>query len=326
MKQRLFPLALLLIGSLLAGCSLPVSPVADVAEQPAPVRAWFDAPLPNSIFVPPNPCQIVGHGASPNGISSFELVVDGVPSILQSPDTQNALVTLTRDCGISEPGTYPLLLRAQDQAGTWSAYAETVLIIAGPPTETVPPRAVETIATSTFLPIGSPTTPPTPTPTETSVPSSGVSIEGVSTSLVTIGRAGCGPLEVTISARAAAPKEIRVVVLFYRFASASASTQFESVAMNPLGSGIYERTLNPTSLLNGSVPFEQATLQYQVVVQQTDGDVSIRTPVLADISVQACGNVTSSCSSYSDERSCVANGCSWTNIPGMVPRSECRNP
>ncbi len=101
------------------------------------LHAWFDAPLPNSTFLPPNPCQIVAHGASPNGIAAFELSINGAVSAnIPSPDTKSSLVTLTRDCGLSEPGNYLLQIRAQDNAGKWSDYAETNLIIPGGGTPT----------------------------------------------------------------------------------------------------------------------------------------------------------------------------------------------
>jgi hypothetical protein len=136
---------------------------------------------------------------------------------------------------------------------------------------------------------------------------------------------------VTITARATAPKGIKVVALFYRFFTGGSAGEFQSVAMNPIGGDLYQRTLNPTSMLGG-VLFEQATLQYQIVIQQNDGDVSIRTPLLADIAVQACGSVNAAptaapvCSSYTDKRSCAAHGCNWVEIPGTVPIYECRNP
>ena len=95
--------------------------------------------------------------------------------------------------------------------------------------------------------------------------------------------------------------------------------------MKPIGGDLYQYTLNPTSLLGGA-PFDQATLQYQVVIQQDDGDTSIRTPVMADIAVQACGSVTASCSSYTSQRTCEANGCNWVAKPGIVPVYECRAP
>ena len=105
----------LLLGLVLMSCSMPASlDTTDTNHMNAP-RAWFDSPLPNSVFVPPNPiCQIVAHGASPNGIASFELSVNGaVVATIPSPDTQASLVTLTRDCGLSDPGEYHLLLRAR---------------------------------------------------------------------------------------------------------------------------------------------------------------------------------------------------------------------
>ncbi|HSD84988.1 MAG TPA: hypothetical protein VLG46_14065, partial [Anaerolineae bacterium] len=160
----------------------------------------------------------------------------------------------------------------------------------------------------------------------------GVSIERISTGLVYLGRGGCGAGEVTITARATAPKDIKVVVLFYRFASGNTSSGFQDVAMDPAGGDLYQRTLNPTSMMGGSIPFDQATLQYQVVVQQTDGDTTIRTPVMADIVVKTCGNISSAptavpaCSSYTDKRSCEVNGCNWVAKPGIVPLYTCKKP
>lgn len=306
--------ALFLIGSLLSACTIPLNPQVSQAQS---VRVWFDAPLPNTVFAPPNPCQIVAHGGSPNGIALFELSVNGVvsPSI-PSPDTQSSLVTLTQDCGLIEPGDYLLQLRVQDNEGNWSGFAETRLIIASAETPTTPLPVTDSTATPS----------PTSTFTPTVEPTVGVSIEQVSTNLVYLGRSDCGPLDVTITARAMAPKAIDVVVLFYRFQTNSSSNEFHSVAMNPLGDDLYQRTLNPTSLFGGSVPFDQATLQYQVVVQQDGGDTSLRTPLLFDILVKACGSVTVSCSSYTNESSCTANGCNWVLIPASIPLYGCQNP
>ena len=163
-------------------------------------------------------------------------------------------------------------------------------------------------------------------PPDVIAPASGVTVERVSTNLVYLGGSTCGTNEVTILARAVAPNGINVVVLFYRFETGNSSSGFESVGMKSIDGDLYEATLNPTSLLGGVIPFEQATLQYQVVIQQNDGNTSIRTPVIADVVVQACGRVTASCSSYTDERTCIANGCNWVTIPGVVPIYECRNP
>ncbi len=437
MKYKPFAALLILaLGLLFSACN-------SASSGSSVPRVWFDAPLPGTVFWPPNPCQIVAHGASPNGIALFELSINGAATNLPSPDTTSSLVTLSRDCGLSQPGEYLLQLRAQDNAGNWSGYAETSLIIGvsetPEPTPTSAPAAcvdklavifedplqkapmlpgqtftkswtVQNTGTCTWdegyrlifvggpsmfeggasmgtpldIPLGSlvslpvvpgqtvviplartaPMTPgwyvgawnlvapngnmtlitdgATTTPsmyvdivvesgTPTPAPVGSVSIESISTNLVYLGRASCGPLEVTITARATAPNGIKVVVLFYRFSTGNSSAEFQSVAMNPIGGDLYEYTLNPTSLLGGAIPFDQATLQYQVVIQQNDGDTSIRTPVIADIAVQACGGgfvptAVPACSSYTDQRSCEAHGCNWVEIPGIVPIYECRNP
>ncbi len=241
-------------------------------EGIATVNAWFDAPLPGTVFYPPNPCLMVAHGSSPAGIALFELRINGGQTTsITSPDTQSSLATLAWDCGLSEPGEYLLQLRVQDNDGNWSGFAETSLIIAG---GDAPPEPEMDI---------------TATPTAAVEPRGAVSIESVSTYLVYLGRADCGALEVTITARVIAPEGIKMVALFYRFQTTSATSEFQSVVMTPIGGDLYQSTLNPTSLLGGSVPFDQATLQYQVVVQQNDDDTSLRTPVLSDIAVEACG-------------------------------------
>jgi len=318
--------SLLILATILSSCSLPISNNEDNSADTNTVRAWFDAPLPNSVFVPPNPvCQIVAHGASPNGIASFELSVNGaIVATLPSPDTQGSLVTLTRDCGLTEPGEYALQLRALDNTGAWSGFAETSLIIAAPEEATSLPA---TEPPPTEPPV---TEPPVSTETPTTEPTGNVSIERVSTELVSVGSADCGPMDVTFVARATAPKGIKVVILFYRFEPGSPSG-FESASMNPIGGDMYQGNINPTALFGNSAPFAQATLQYQVVVQQNDGDTSIRTPLMTDIVAQACGNsapppATVDCSAYTDQRACIANGCNWVNIPGTVPIYACQSP
>jgi hypothetical protein len=248
--------------------ALGVSACAPLASANTP-RAWFDGPLPQTLFVPPIPCQIVAHGSSPAGIAQFELSINGDISAIPATDNQSALVTLTRDCGLSQPGEYLLLLRVQDNAGNWSGYAETSLII--PAGETLTPTGTPTPAT--FPPLG---------------PVDEVSIVRVSTHLVYLGRADCGPLAVTVTAHAVASTGIKVVMLFYRFETGGSAGDFLVLTMNPLGGDLFESSLDPNALLGGSVPFDQAVLQYQVVVQQNNDDTSLRTPVLLDIAVKAC--------------------------------------
>jgi hypothetical protein len=281
------------------------------AAGTANTRAWFDAPLPETVVYPPNPCQIVAHGASPSGIAAFELEINGTAIMLPSPDNNGSLATLTRECGLTLPGRYLLRMRAQDNGGSWSGYAETSLIIGGGATATPSPASPRPQV------IASPTRPPIP-------PAVGaVSVESVETWVVYAGDASCGPNDVVITARAAAPKGIQVVVLFYRYEPGSPSG-FQNVAMSPIGGDLYRVSLVPNSTLGGPA---DGIVQYQVVVQQTDGDTSLRTPVLADIEVRSCGSpVEVSCASFPDQRACEANGCAWVAGPGIVPVYSCQNP
>lgn len=303
-RPRLAP-PILTLALILAACAPAAVP--SIAGQ---VSVWFDAPLPETVFWPPNPCQIVAHGASPAGIAAFELEVNGTAATLPSPDSRSSLATLTRDCGLTLPGRYVLRMRAQDNGGNWSGYAETSVIIQ---------------AAATPTPAAPPTSGPAPliVASPTSAAPGAVSIESVETWVVYAGDASCGPNDVVITARAAAPKGIQVVVLFYRYEPGSPSG-FESAAMNPIGGDLYRASLTPNSTLGGPA---DAILQYQVVVQETDGDTSIRTPVLADIEVKSCGApVPAACASHPDKRACEANGCAWVAGPGIVPVYSCQNP
>lgn len=176
-----------------------------------------------------------------------------------------------------------------------STYTPTLNQVPSPtdtPTLTFTPTPTTT-ATHTLTPTPTPTITPSPTPSNTPTPTAtgSISITNVSANRVYYGGASCVPQDVTIRVRAIAPNGIKVVDLFYRFDYSNGSTGWKDVAMKPIGGDLYERVLNPTSLLGNSVPFQQATLKYQVVVQQNDGDTSARTRVMSDIGVQACQNI-----------------------------------
>jgi hypothetical protein len=280
------------------------------AAGTATTRAWFDAPLPETVFYPPNPCQIVAHGGSPGGIAAFELDINGAVTTIPSADTKSSLATLTRDCGLTLPGRYLLRMRAQDNAGNWSGYAETSLIIQGgaTPSPQAPGPAPLVIASAT-----------------SAVPG-GVSVESVETWVVFAGDDSCGPNDVVITARATAPQGIQAVVLFYRYEPGSPAG-FESASMSPIGGDLYRGSITPNNTLGGPA---DSIMQYQVVVEQTGGDTSIRTPVLADVEVRACNPAgdsggTDACAAYVDQRTCVAKGCNWWEIAGTPPTFVCRS-
>ncbi len=301
-KNFLFLLVLL---TWISGCTPSTGDTNSLG--PDSPQVWFDEPEPGTIYYPPNPCVMVAHGASPNGIAVFELLINGQASSVPSPDTAASLVTLNRDCAVTEPGTYALQLRAQDNNGNWSGYAETYIVIPGAGEEVVPPQLVDPILTLT------------PNPTLTPVPSVSdeLSVTEVSTWVVYVGDSSCGPMETVVTAHAVASKGIAAVVLFYNFNGGG----FQSVGMNPLGNDLYRGTISMPSMFGNSIPFDSAIIGYQVVVQQSDGDTSLRTPVNPDIEAKACGSGSSggqptvdACNAFTSQRTCVANNCNWWQV------------
>src|SRR3990172_3243250 len=150
---------------LLTACSLP-----GTQATPEP-HAWIDMPLPNTVLFPPNPCQVVAHGASPNGIALFELSINNsVAASIPNSDSQATLATLQHECSPLQPGKNLLELRGQDTAGVWSEYTETTVILDVPnavpaETETPSPHATDTpvstlTATATLMPTLTPTLSP----------------------------------------------------------------------------------------------------------------------------------------------------------------------
>ncbi|HEY5982745.1 MAG TPA: hypothetical protein VIU38_04670 [Anaerolineales bacterium] len=299
MKGKEFA-ALLIAVLLLPACS-PANKKSSEPVGSAAARAWFDSPLPGSQASWPDPeCPIVAHGASPEGIATFELSINTVVTEIPNPDSKNTLATLRQPCGLTSPGEYALKLRVQDDLGNWSNYAETSLAIL---------ENAGTAASTGRSGVGA---------------DGGVVVESLSADHIFAGASDCGPTEVKILAHVSAPQGIEVVVLFFRFEPGSGAA-YENVVMKPVGGDLYEATLNMRSILRRSVPFDLAKLNYQIVVQQKDGDTSIRTPVLTDVEVEACGNAAIACSSYNNQPACEAHGCKWVMLPGILPVFKCGN-
>lgn len=226
MKRKLT----LILCLLLAACGSPEQPAAGAPQ------AWFDMPLPDTIFFPPNPCQVVAHGASVNGVALFEFSINGaVTASIPSPEGQETLATFHYPCSLLQPGRNLLEVRASDAAGNWSDYAETTVILAG--ARRNDPTSTATLVPSDILTVFTPSATSTPTVTRSGT------------------RTPFTPLPTWTLA-------------------------------NP--------TARPTD-----IPTDRPT------------ETIIAGPV---------------CSIYTDERTCIANGCNWVLIPGTVPIYECRNP
>jgi hypothetical protein len=277
----------LILAVLLSGCSLPAvnNPASSPADTP---RAWFDAPLPGSSFWPPNPCMIVAHASSPNGIALFELLVNGaLVASIPSPDTTSQLVTLSRDCGLSELGEYRLQLRARDNAGVWSGFAETSLVLAESeePAATLPPTD----------PTATQQSAPPATPTSTTEPSLLFSSPQLSTTQFYYQGRGCGAKQVTIgvSVQSGSPAS---VFLFHRLknkANDETGPWSQGAAMLP-GGGAYSHTLQgddipgtlvPTGMVSFPVNY---TVQYQFVGLDSGGNVIGKSVIHADLTLSYC--------------------------------------
>lgn len=301
------------------------------------VKAWFDSPQPGSYYLPPNPCMFVMHGASPNGISLFELSIIGQET-RQIPATNpsETLSLLSIDCGITTPGDYEISLRVQDGEGNWSNMATTNLrisngaqeegggfsIIPSPPPEQAPTTStmlLPTIAPFSLLI-------PTYSPSANATPYANVSVEEVSTDTVFIGSDQCGPQTFSVIARGVDSNGIYELIFFYRIISTSTS-EWNGLHMDPIGNDQFRSTLNLKNVFGQSAPFNQGKLEYYVTILNNNSEYSAQTEVMSDVIIKACPAATSPCSSFTDPRTCAAQGCVWKTLPGMGPPiSVCEAP
>lgn len=104
-------------------------------------QAWFDAPLPGSIW-PQAPVQLISHYSDPDGIATIELSVNGtILETFPSPDTSSQLVVDTRNWTPPQPGNYTLQVRSQNKNGNWGSPASVSFTVEGeiPVADDAPP-------------------------------------------------------------------------------------------------------------------------------------------------------------------------------------------
>ena len=288
-KKITFVYILLIAMIMLASCR-PTERASDKGADSG-LKAWFDAPLPNSVFVPPNPVTLVMHASDAQGITSFELSANGaVVAEIPSPNTSDSLVTLTYEWHPPEPGRYLMTVRANNNSGTWSPYADTVVIVSTSdiPQAVLPTGSPTPTETATHQPVEVP-----PTPINTPQRAT-ISFESLSTNMIYFRGNGCGPKDITVQVRAMDPGGIQVIVLFYQIESKSGNgaTGFASVGMSSIGGDLYQAILNPESLYGVAAlsNYGEAWLDLQAVIQNSSGDTSTRTNVLSNTTVAPCGN------------------------------------
>jgi hypothetical protein len=240
-------------------------------------QAWIDAPLPNTVY-PLGVVQVVAHGSDPSGVASLELSTNGQVLATQ-PGGSGSLIAATFNWTPSQAGIYTLRVRAQNNSGDWSGFAETSVVIED----------------QTATPSSTPT--PASTPTPTASPTLGIVLSEPrkSTDQFYYHGGGCGPKQDTFEIQALSD-QVYSVVLFYRVKSQSS---WGSVAMQPKGNGLFRYALPadgipglklpPPSIL--ASPFSQEyQVQYQFVATDAAKKILSRTQVFSDITLSYCGH------------------------------------
>jgi hypothetical protein len=292
--KRLFALALL--AALLASCdgATPMPPTAP------PIFTWIDAPSPNA-SLPLAPTTISFHGATPNGVELFQIRING-----QLTDTVNPMSTgsggsqygtlffAETEWSPQNAGTYLISVQAKANGGPFGEPTEVEVTVGSveqaqiatpaalstaPPLNITPMAAV---ASATWTPTSAPTEPPAPSDQGLPAPdfsSDGLYYRGTS----------CGPNELTVRIDPA-NTQVYSVVLFYRLKQTEGgdTTEWSSVAMNPVGGGAFTRTLRPEADIPGFSRFLQAALQVQLVATKQNGEEVARTSVLSEVTLKAC--------------------------------------
>jgi len=110
---------------LLAACAPGESP----SGKPL---AWIDTPLDGSTL-PLASVEVMSHAADPGGIARFVLSVNGEVVSSAGSTSSGSLATMRQTWDPPAPGLYILEVRAVNNAGVWSDYAQVLVTIAGTP-------------------------------------------------------------------------------------------------------------------------------------------------------------------------------------------------
>ena len=169
-KQRLI-LALFCIA--IAACNKP----DPVRPTPSPNQTWIDAPLHGSTL-PIAPYSIVFHAASPSGIDTFEVQIDGVVLDTVAPmstgsggSNYGTLFHSESTWTPAAPGTYLISVRSKSSSGPFSSPAlAQVTVVSDLELQASTPPAVLTLPATEGLPVFTPPPTPTPAPTPTATP------------------------------------------------------------------------------------------------------------------------------------------------------------
>jgi len=278
-------------------------------NDPDPVRptpplnqTWIDAPLHGSTL-PIAPYTIVFHAASPSGIDTFEVQINGVVLDTVAPmstgsggSNYGTLFHSESTWAPAAPGTYLISVRSKSSSGPFSSPAlAQVTVVSDLELQASTPPAVLTLPATEGLPVFTPPPTPTsaPTPTATFTPTPIQVDEGVPdpqfSSAEFYYRGSCSPKQLTIEVSVQDPN-VYSVVLFHRLKGTDSgeTTAWTNVPMTPLGGGYFNRTLQSETDIPEFNRFLSAYLQVQIVATKQDGTEIGRTGVLSEVILKTC--------------------------------------
>jgi hypothetical protein len=248
----------------------------------APVEVGVDAPA-NGTTLPMAPVNIAYHASCTDGISAVELSINGeVVNSFATPGSDQQVVALQYNWQPAVSGSHTIRVRAQSTSGAWSDYAAATVTIQAPAAPVV-------VEQEENKPKNEEKEEEEPKPTKTP--------EGITLFEIKhdrdkffYGGNSCGSREVTITARVTNPEDVYQLVLFTRFADRESSsyTKWDSGhAMSKKDKDLYSITLTSNKIANYNA-YEFAVMRYQIVVEDKDGDRSVRTEVMEDILLEVC--------------------------------------
>lgn len=264
----------------LIACSIPGARPGNDTD----INVGIDRPNSGD-SLPMGPVRVVFSASSSAGISLVELSVNYTVVMEVTNEDGRSISVSEYNWTPEAPGEYTIRVRAQDNAGNWSGYVETLITIeaGGPdPTATLPgaPAATQPGA-------------PAVIPTVTSVPvQASFRIFDVKTDRFTFyyGDDDCGPNEITITAKVNYPNQVQGLVLFTRFADQESfeMTSWDSGrSMSKVSDDTYRITLKAEDIPNYK-KYEFATLFYQIVATSVNGGELGRTTAFKNAHLEIC--------------------------------------
>ncbi|MBI9046440.1 MAG: Ig-like domain-containing protein [Anaerolineaceae bacterium] len=299
MKSRFCALLSILFLAMISSCDMWA--ISDQEMELPGGQVWIDAPLPGA-HLPLEPYMLVFHAASQNGISDFEVQVNGVligtvPPVLIAPGNgQTSLFHSENLWEPLEPGTYLISVTAKDSSGNPGEPALVRVSIgyqrpSETPTQT-PGTATPTL-TSTLSASMTATQTEEVTPTYTTTATLEGLIFNVEVSEHNIFYGGCEPRQTMFNVEVSNPEGVANVMLFTRIQNQSTSERTEWGAgvftMNTLGEGSYRLPVVIDTIPDYDLYLE-SILEYQLVAVDSDNEVLGRSMTFSDIFILPCGS------------------------------------